>query len=73
VRALDKKAVVRMSGTLKKKSLRDYEQERERFLEWCRRWQWELKLPVPVWQVMSYAEWMSQWRGPRSEESSGVH
>jgi hypothetical protein len=61
---LYKAAVVRMSGAIKKKSLHDYEKEMDQFLEWCRRWRLETALPSAVWQVMAYAEWVSNTRGP---------
>jgi hypothetical protein len=57
-------AVVRMSGAIKKKSLREYEKEMNLFLDWCQRWKLPSRLPVAVWQVMAYAEWVQQVRGP---------
>jgi hypothetical protein len=64
VLGLYKEAVIRMSGSIKKKSLRDYERQMEEFLSWCRRWQLSTRLPVPVWQIMSYAQWVAARRGP---------
>ena len=31
----------------------------EAFLSWCRRWHLPTRLPVAVWQVMSYAQWVA--------------
>jgi hypothetical protein len=33
-------------------------------LEWCHRWDLSTQLPVAVWQLMSYAQWVAAVRGP---------
>jgi hypothetical protein len=64
VAGLYREAVIRMSGSIRKKSLRDYERKMEEFLMWCRSWGLSTRLPVPVWQIMSYAQWVAARRGP---------
>ncbi len=61
---LYKEAVVRMAGSVKAKTLHDYEREMESFIEWRRRWRLGGQLPAEVWQVMAYIEWVCQARGP---------
>ncbi len=61
---LYREAVKRMAGSVKEKTLREYEKEMSKFQEWRGRWKLGGSLPAAEWQVMAYLEWVCQMRGP---------
>ena len=61
---LYREAVKRMAGSVKEKTLWEYEKEMSRFQGWRGRWKLGAVLPAPDWQVMAYLEWVCQMRGP---------